>query len=248
MPRITTHNLCKYFVDNKKKVATAALYNTEADMPDKSFTVIMGKSGCGKTTLLRTLAGLVRPDDGQILFNETDVTDKTAAERNVSYLSQEFALYPHLTVFDNVAYPLKLQRVPADEIRRRVDETCKLVGMAQLTSRRPRQLSGGQQQRVAMARALVKRPEIIFMDEPMSNLDRNLRAEMSALLARLHKTLDVNIVYVTHNINEARALADYVIAMDNGMVVQQGAASEVLSDSNGFVIQNLTEKTIETLI
>ena len=248
MPRITTHNLCKYFVDNKKKVTTAALYNAEADMPDKSFTVIMGKSGCGKTTLLRTLAGLVRPDDGQILFDETDVTDKTAAERNVSYLSQEFALYPHLTVFDNVAYPLKLQRVPADEIRRRVDETCKLVGMAQLTSRRPRQLSGGQQQRVAMARALVKRPEIIFLDEPMSNLDRNLRAEMSELLARLHKTLDVNIVYVTHNINEARALADYVIAMDNGMVVQQGAASEVLSDSNGFVIQTLTEKTIETLI
>ena len=248
MPRITTHNLCKYFVDNKKKIATAALYNLEADIPDKSFTVIMGKSGCGKTTFLRTLAGLARPDDGQILFDDTDVTDKTAAERNISYLSQEYALYPHLTVFDNVAYPLKLQRIPADEIRRRVEETCKLVGLEQLSSRRPRQLSGGQQQRVAMARALVKRPEIILLDEPMSNLDQNLRTGMSMLLAKLHKMLNINIVYVTHNASEARHLADFVIAMDNGAIVQQGAADEVMSNKDGFVLQNLTEKTIETLI
>lgn len=234
MPKIKTTNLSKYFIDKKKNVAVAALYDVNCDIPSNSFCVIVGKSGCGKTTLLKTLVGLLRADEGEIYFGETNVTDVAAQNRNVSLLTQEYALYPHLTVFDNIAYPLKLMRAGADEIRKRVGEVCDLLDIGFLASRRIKQCSGGQLQRVALARALVKNPDIVFLDEPLSNLDEQTRVSVSLEFAKLQKKLSATFVYVTHSIAEARRLATYIVVMDNGTVVQQGAAQEVISDKSGL--------------
>lgn len=228
MPKITTTDLLKYYVDKKKSTATAVLYDLCLTVPNRSFTVIMGPSGCGKTTLLRALAGITDLNGGSVFYDDVDVTLTPARERNVSYLSQEYALYPHLTVFDNVAYPLKLQKIPADEIRRRVEKVCTLTGIKDLTARRPRELSGGQQQRVGLARAIVKEPVVLFLDEPTSNYDEKLRAEMIALFKKLHETLQITFVYVTHSLKEAVKLADYLVIMDNGAITAQGFTDDVL--------------------
>jgi len=233
MPKITTCNLTKYFVDKKKKTATAVLYNVGCEIPDKSFTVIIGKSGSGKSTFIKTLAGLISPDEGQILFDGVDVTYVTAAQRNVSLLTQEYALYPHLTVFDNIAYPLKLMRAPAEEIRSRVNEICELLDISLLSSRRIRQLSGGQLQRVALARALVKNPDVVLLDEPLSNLDEKSRADISLQFKKLQKKLSCSFIYVTHSIAEAQRLADYIVVFDNGDVIQQGEAQKIIRDTTG---------------
>lgn len=233
MPKITTRNLTKYYLDKKSKVATAVLYNVDCEIPDNSFTVIVGKSGSGKTTFIKTIAGLIAPDDGSIYFDDVDVTHYTAQQRNVSLLSQEYALYPHLTVFDNIAYPLKLMRAPADEIRRRVNEVCSLLDISLLSSRRIRQLSGGQLQRVALARALVKNPDVVLLDEPLSNLDEKSRADLSWQFTKLQKKLNCVFVYVTHSISEAQKLADYIIVFDNGDIIQRGDASTVIRNTSG---------------
>ncbi len=228
MPKITTDNLLKYYVDKKKSTATAVLYNVNLTVPDRSFTVIMGPSGCGKTTLLRALVGITSVDGGKVFYNDFDVTDEPAQNRKASYCTQEYALYPHLTVFDNVAYPLKIAKVPADEIRRRVGKVCSLTGIQNLTSRLPKQLSGGQQQRVSLARALVKEPDVLFLDEPMSNYDEKLREEGISLFKKLHEMLQITFVYVTHNVKEALKLADYLVIMDNGSVTLQGNPDDLL--------------------
>ncbi len=242
MPKITTNNLFKYYVDKKKSTATAVLYDVNLTVPDGSFTVIMGPSGCGKTTLLRALVGITDVDDGKIFYNDADVTDLPVQNRNVSYCTQEYALYTHLTVFDNVAYPLKTAKVPADEIRRRVEKTCLLTGIRYLTTRRPKELSGGQQQRVSLARALVKEPDVLFLDEPMSNYDEKLREDAISLFKKLHETLQITFVYVTHNVKEALKLADYLVVMDNGSVTAQGQPAELLQKSDIRAALGLTEK------
>lgn len=233
MPTIKTVDLTKYYVDKKKNVATAVLYNVNCTIPDRSFTVIAGSSGCGKTTFVKTLTGLLKADDGKIYFDKADFTDVSPQKRNVSYLSQEYALYPHLTVFDNVAYPLKIMRAPADEIRMRVNETLEMLDISFLASRKIRQCSGGQLQRAALARALVKNPDVVFLDEPLSNLDEKTRRDVSMQFAKLQKKLSSTFVYVTHSVAEAQRLADYVIVMDNGEVVQEGEAEKVFKDKEG---------------
>ena len=242
MPKITTNNLFKYYVDKKKSTATAVLYDVNLTVPDGSFTVIMGPSGCGKTTLLMALVGITDVHDGKIFYNDADVTDLPVQNRNVSYCTQEYALYPHLTVFDNVAYPLKTAKVPADEIRRRVEKICLLTGIRYLTTRRPKELSGGQQQRVSLARALVKEPDVLFLDEPMSNYDEKLREDAISLFKKLHETLQITFVYVTHNVKEALKLADYLVVMDNGSVTAQGQPAELLQKSDIRAALGLTEK------
>lgn len=233
MPKITTRKLTKYYIDKKSKTATAVLYNVDCEIPDKSFTVVVGKSGSGKTTFVKTLAGLIAPDEGSILFDGVDVTHATASQRNLSLLTQEYALYPHLTVFDNIAYPLKIMRAPADEIRRRVNDICRLLDISLLSSRRIRQLSGGQLQRVALARALVKNPDIVLLDEPLSNLDEKTRLALSLQFTRLQKKLGCSFIYVTHSIAEAQRLADYIVVFDNGDVVQQGDRNTVVRSVSG---------------
>ncbi len=218
MASIKTKKLNKYYVDKKEKTATAVLYDVDLDIPDGKFTVVVGPSGCGKTTLLKTLAGVIPADDGKIYFNGADVTDALPKDRNVSLVTQEYALYPHLTVFDNVAYPLKLEKVPAEELRRRVNDALGLLDISLLSSRKPAKLSGGQRQRVAIARALVKEPDVVFMDEPLSNLDAATRKELAVKLKNISATTRATFVYVTHNDEEARFLADYIVKMENGSI------------------------------
>lgn len=233
MPTIKTVDVTKYYVDKKSKTAVAALYKANCLIPNNSFTVIVGESGCGKTTLVRTLAGLTSPDEGTILFDNADVTSSSAQSRNASYLTQEYALYPHMTVFDNIAYPLKIMRASADEIRKRVGEVCELLDITLLISRRISQLSGGQLQRVALGRALVKNPDIVFLDEPLSNLDEKTRYTLSMQFKELQKKLNCTFIYVTHSVAEAQRLASYIIVMNNGEVIQQGEATEIINDKNG---------------
>ncbi len=186
------------------------------------FYSLLGPSGCGKTTLLRMLAGFETPDAGRILLDGRDVTALPPNRRKVNTIFQSYALFPHLTVFDNVAYPLDVKRTPAADIRRAVDEVLALLELAQLAQRYPNQLSGGQQQRVALARALVTQPSLLLFDEPLSNLDARLRVHVRAEIRRLQKTLGITTVYVTHDQVEAMSMSDEIAIMRDGQIEQIG--------------------------
>jgi len=184
------------------------------------FMVLLGPSGCGKTTLLRCLAGLERVDEGRILIGGDDVTDRPPGKRGIAMVFQSYAVFPHMTVFDNIAFGLRMQRAAAGEIQRRVDEGAQLLQIQQLLARYPAQLSGGQRQRVAVARAIVMRPRVLLMDEPLSNLDALLRLQMRSELKRLHHDVRSTTVYVTHDQVEALSLGDRISVMKDGRIVQ----------------------------
>ncbi len=227
MPTVKLENLCKYYIDRKDNSATAVLYNVNALIPDGSFTVIMGPSGCGKTTLLKCICGLLDADDGDIYFDNEKITHLAPGRRNVSYVSQEYALYPHKTVFDNVAYPLQLAGVPDEEIRRRVQEVLSLLDIAPLSSRKPKALSGGQQQRVALARAIIKRPGAVLLDEPLSNIDPQQKNALMEVFRTVQQRLGISFLYVTHSSEEARCLAEHLLIMDNGEIVKSGSFGDI---------------------
>ena len=195
-----------------------------------ALTAILGPSGCGKTTLLRSLAGFISVDGGRILFGAEDVTGLPPQARSTAMVFQQYALWPHMTVFDNVAYGLRLRKVPAAEVRARVAKVLDLVEIGRIdgvTERRPGELSGGQQQRVALARALVVEPRVLLMDEPLSNLDAKVRQRLRAEVRRLQKAVGITTVYVTHDQEEALAIADTVVLMDAGHVVQASSPQEM---------------------
>ncbi|BAA78952.2 ABC transporter, ATP binding protein [Aeropyrum pernix K1] len=208
-----------------------AVDHVDLSIKDGEFFVLLGPSGCGKTTTLRLIAGLEYPDEGRILIDGEDVTFKDPKDRNVAMVFQNYALYPHMSVFDNIAFTLHLRRkemgLTKDDIRRRVIEVAKLLRIEDLLDRKPGQLSGGQQQRVALARALVRRPKVWLMDEPLSNLDALLRLAMRAELKKLQKDLKITTVYVTHDQAEAMSMADRIAVMNKGRVVQVGTPEEV---------------------
>jgi ABC-type sugar transport system ATPase subunit len=185
--------------------------------------VLLGPSGCGKTTLLRMLAGLETLDSGEIWIGDRRVDQLEPAHRDVAMVFQNYALYPHLSVFDNIAFPLRARRVEAGEIDRRVRESAARVGLSDLLARRPAQLSGGQQQRVALARAIVRNPTVYLMDEPLSNLDAQLRLQTRTELKRLHRELGTTMIYVTHDQSEAMTLGGRIAIMQRGSIVQIGA-------------------------
>jgi ABC-type sugar transport system ATPase subunit len=189
--------------------------------------VLLGPSGCGKTTLLRLLAGLERLDSGAIWIGDRRVDQLEPASRDVAMVFQNYALYPHLTVFDNIAFPLRTRRVAADEIERRVREAATRVGLTDLVARRPAQLSGGQQQRVALARAIVRNPTVYLMDEPLSNLDAQLRLQTRTELKSLHRELGTTMIYVTHDQGEAMTIGHRVAIMQHGAIVQAGSPLEL---------------------
>ncbi|HEU4370901.1 MAG TPA: ABC transporter ATP-binding protein [Methylomirabilota bacterium] len=194
------------------------------------LTAILGPSGCGKTTLLRSIAGFVRVDAGSIRFGGEDVTARPPQERATAMVFQSYALWPHMTVFDNVAYGLRLRRLPRDEIRARVVASLALVAIGDVEAvalRKPGALSGGQQQRVALARALVIEPRVLLLDEPLSNLDAKVRQRLRAEIRRLQRRVGITTIYVTHDQEEALAIADQVVLMNAGAVVQAGAPEEV---------------------
>lgn len=204
-----------------------AVNNVSLTVHDQEFVVLLGPSGCGKTTLLRAIAGLGMVDSGRIKIGDRDVTYLPPKDRNISMVFQGYAIFPHMNVFDNIAFGLKMKRTPKDEIARRVKEAAELLHIEEFLERFPSQLSGGQRQRVAVARAIAVHAEVLLMDEPLSNLDAKLRLDMRAELLRLHRDLGSTTVYVTHDQAEALTLSDRIVVMDRGYIVQQGAPFDI---------------------
>jgi ABC-type Fe3+/spermidine/putrescine transport system ATPase subunit len=214
----------------KRYARVTALDGVSLAFRSGGLTAILGPSGCGKTTLLRSLAGFVTVDGGRILFGQDDVTGLPPQARGTAMVFQNYALWPHMTVFDNVAYGLRLKRVPDAEVRARVEKVLHLVEIGRLEGvmrRKPAELSGGQQQRVALARALVVEPRVLLMDEPLSNLDAKVRQRLRVEVRRLQRRVGITAIYVTHDQEEALAIADTVVLMDAGRVVQAGTPQEI---------------------
>lgn len=204
-----------------------AVSGLDLSVKEGEFLTLLGPSGCGKSTTLRMLAGLETPTSGDILFNGRRVNDLTPAQRNVAMVFQNYALYPHMTVRENIEYPLRKRKVGKIEIRQRSNAVADLLQIGQLMERKPRNLSGGQQQRVALGRALIRKPEIFLLDEPLSNLDAKLRAYMRAELIELHRRVKATMVYVTHDQLEAMTMSDRIAIFDAGLLQQVGTPDEV---------------------
>jgi sn-glycerol 3-phosphate transport system ATP-binding protein len=203
------------------------LHGIDLSVADGEMVVMVGASGCGKSTLLRIVAGLEMPTHGSVRIGEEDVTRREPKDRDIAMVFQNYALYPHMSVFENMAYGLKIRGLPKDEIRRRVDETARMLGLSALLDRRPRQLSGGQRQRVAMGRAVVREPKLFLFDEPLSNLDAKLRVAMRAEIKRLQQRLGVTSLYVTHDQVEAMTLGDRLVVMHEGRAAQIATPMEI---------------------
>lgn len=221
MIRVTVSNVEKRFGE------VSALKGVDLEIEPGELFFLLGPSGCGKTTLLRCLAGFYVPDAGRILFEDQDVTRIAPHKRNTGMMFQSYALWPHLTVSENVAFGLKQRGVPKRELKERVAQALKSVRMEEYASRKPNQLSGGQQQRIALARSLVIRPQCLFLDEPLSNLDAKLRLEMRQEIRRVCKEYDLTTIYVTHDQKEALSIADRMAVLENGNILQIGSPSEV---------------------
>ena len=199
----------------------------DLEIADQEFVVLVGPSGCGKSTTLRMIAGLEEISDGEIWIGGDVVNDVPPRDRDIAMVFQNYALYPHMSVFDNMAFGLKLRKFPKDEIKRRVDEAARILDIAMLLERKPRALSGGQRQRVAMGRAIVRNPKVFLFDEPLSNLDAKLRVQMRTEIKKVHQTVRTTTVYVTHDQIEAMTLADRVVVMNHGVIEQVGTPQEL---------------------
>ncbi|RRN69614.1 ABC transporter ATP-binding protein [Agrobacterium deltaense] len=214
----------------------AAIRDVSMEIPAGSFAVFVGPSGCGKSTLLRMIAGLEETSGGRIAIDERDVTAVEPADRGVAMVFQNYALYPHLTVFENMAFSLRLARRPKAEVTERVGEAARILQLEEHLHKRPSQLSGGQRQRVAIGRAIVRQPKVFLFDEPLSNLDAELRVQMRLELTRLHRKLGATMIYVTHDQVEAMTLADRIFVLKGGIVQQAGAPLSLYDDpDNRFV-------------
>jgi multiple sugar transport system ATP-binding protein len=204
-----------------------AVNDLNLDIQDEEFLVLVGPSGCGKTTALRMIAGLEEISEGTVKISDRVVNDLAPKDRDVAMVFQSYALYPHMTVRDNLAFGLKLRKVPKDQIATRVNEAARIIELTNLLDRKPKQLSGGQRQRVALGRAIVREPAVFLMDEPLSNLDAKLRVQTRAEIARLHQRLKTTIVYVTHDQVEAMTMGDRIAVMSAGVLQQVGSPQEL---------------------
>ena len=214
MARLILKGLTKSFGDVK------AVNDLNMEVKDKEFVALLGPSGCGKTTTLRCIAGLENPDKGSIYIGDKNVTDIHPANRNTSMVFQDYALYPHITAFGNIAFPLRIQKKPIDEIRKEVESVAELLEINKLLNRKPDELSGGERQRVALGRALVRKPKIFLLDEPLANLDAKLRLEMRVKLKKLQRRTETTTIFVTHDQIEALSMADRIGVMNKGMLYQ----------------------------
>jgi ABC-type sugar transport system ATPase subunit len=219
--KVTLENLTKYF----GKVVGAEDVNLE--IGDGEFVALLGPSGCGKTTTLLMIAGIYKPTRGCVYFDDQVVNDLPPRDRNVGMVFQSYALYPHMTVFENITFPLTLKKVPREQMKQRAQRVADMMGIGQLMDRKPAQLSGGQQQRVALARALVKEPDILLFDEPLSNLDASLRLRMRGELKRLQMELGITSIYVTHDQVEAMTMADRIAVMNQGVLQAYGPPEQL---------------------
>ena len=247
--RLRLERLSKRFV-RAGQGAAAAVDDVSLVVEPGELVTLLGPSGCGKTTTLRMVAGFEQPDAGRIYIGEQDVTDLMVYRRSIGFVFQNYALFPHLTVFDNVAYGLRVRKQPATAVRTRVAQVLELVGLPGYEKRFPNQLSGGEQQRVAVARAVVVEPQLLLFDEPLSNLDAKLRVQMRAELSRLQRQLAITTVYVTHDQEEAMAISDRIAVMRRGSIAQVGTAEELYrAPRSPFVAQfighvNLVESRV----
>ncbi len=228
--RVLLKNVTKRFGN------VVAVNNLSLESKDKEFIILLGPSGCGKTTALRCIAGLETPEKGEIYIGDRLVNDLDPKERDVAMVFQSYALYPHMTVFKNMAFPLENMKVPKDEIRKKVKQVAELLKIEVLLDRKPKQLSGGQRQRVALGRAVVRDPHVFLMDEPLSNLDAKLRVYMRAELKKVQKELGVTTIYVTHDQVEAMTMGDKIAVLNEGILQQMGSPDKIyFHPSNMFV-------------
>ena len=216
MAGLILKNLTKIYDNSQQK----SVDNFCLDIEDKEFIILVGPSGCGKSTTLRMIAGLEEITSGELYIGEQLVNDVSPKDRDIAMVFQSYALYPHMTVFDNMAFGLKLKKVPKDEIKRRVTEAAKILDIEHLLDRKPKALSGGQRQRVALGRAIVREPKVFLMDEPLSNLDAKLRVQMRAEIGKLHQRLQTTFIYVTHDQTEAMTMGTRIVVMKDGIVQQ----------------------------
>jgi sn-glycerol 3-phosphate transport system ATP-binding protein len=225
MASISLKNIIKRY--GVGKTATQVIHGVNAEIADGEFIVIVGPSGCGKSTLLRMVAGLEEVSGGEVCIGSRVVNDLEPADRDIAMVFQNYALYPHMSVFDNMAYGLKIAKVPKDEIKARVDKAAKILELEGLLKRKPRDMSGGQRQRVAMGRAIVRQPQVFLFDEPLSNLDAKLRAQTRLEIQKLHRELGITSLFVTHDQVEAMTLAQRIMVMNAGVMEQFGTPEEV---------------------
>lgn len=236
---IELKNITKSFGDN------VILKNFDFKVKKDEFLTILGPSGCGKTTILRLIGGFEEPDEGQILFNGEDITNKEAYERKINTVFQKYALFPHMNVFDNIAFGLKIKKMDKNLIKEKVNEVLKLVNLAGFENREIESLSGGQQQRIAIARALVNEPEVLLLDEPLGALDLKLRQAMQIELKRIQKSVGITFIYVTHDQEEALSMSDTVVVLNNGEIQQMDSPINIYNEpKNAFVADFIGESNI----
>ena len=213
-----------------------AIKGADVSIKDKEFVVLVGPSGCGKSTLLRMIAGLEEISDGDLYIDENRVNDLSPKDRDIAMVFQNYALYPHMTVFENMAFGLKLRKYPKAEIKKRVEEAAEILGLTPYLERRPKEMSGGQRQRVAIGRALVRQPKVFLFDEPLSNLDAKLRVQMRIEIKRLHQQLQATMIYVTHDQIEAMTMGDKIVVLKDGFVQQVDTPMNLFNNpANKFV-------------
>ena len=229
---VRLEHISKIYQDPKTGKDFYAVHDTSLNIEPGSFVTLLGPSGCGKTTTLRMIAGFESPDEGEIYLGEEPINELTPNKRDTAMVFQSYALLPHYNVFDNVAYGLKLRKVPKEEIKERVMKILDLVELTGMEGRMTNQLSGGQQQRVALARALVIEPSVLLFDEPLSNLDAKLRVSMRTEIRRIQQEVGITAIYVTHDQSEAMALSDQIIIMNKGVVAQVGTPQEIYYHPN----------------
>ena len=233
-------HISKIYKDPKTGKDFYAVHDVALDIEPGSFVTLLGPSGCGKTTTLRMIAGFESPDEGEIYLGGEPINELTPNKRDTAMVFQSYALFPHYNVFDNVAYGLRLRKVPKDEIQERVTNILKLVELSDMEQRMTNQLSGGQQQRVALARALVVEPGVLLFDEPLSNLDAKLRVQMRTEIRRIQQALGITAIYVTHDQSEAMAIADNIILMKGGVIAQMGSPTEIYYHPNSEFVADFS--------
>ena len=240
--KIVLQNVTKRFPNRNKKIKedVVAVSNFDFEIPDGKLIGLLGPSGCGKSTTLNMICGLEQPTEGRILFGEDDVTDLPPENRGVGMVFQSYALYPHMTVRQNIKFPLEnrrgADRLSKEEMERMAKEAAELVQIEQLMDRKPGEMSGGQQQRVAIARALVKRPKVLLLDEPLSNLDARLRLQTREEIRRIQRETGITMVFVTHDQDEAMSISDLIVVMDAGVVQQIGKPQDVYDDPDNLFV------------
>src|SRR6267143_2033056 len=235
MASVTLNHVYKNYLSAKDK-DIPAVEDVSLEVADREFVVLVGPSGCGKSTTLRMIAGLEEISRGDIFIGDRRVNDLAPKDRDIGMVFQNYALYPHMTAYDNIAFGLKLRRYAKSEIKKRVRDAANVLGIEELLDRKPKALSGGQRQRVALGRAIVRQPKVFLFDKPLSNLDANLRVQMRTEISRLHNQLETTMIYVTHDQIEAMSMGDRIVVMNTGIIQQVDTPLSIYNEpANRFV-------------